>query len=103
MRFFLFRLADGGGYGGGRGDLRLAGRAGKEAWRMAVLWEELTEAERTALKRMNRGPYPALSPDLAERLIARGLAVRRDSGVGISRQGRELVIAVLLHGRGDAG
>lgn len=70
---------------------------------MAVAWNDLDEAERTALKRMNRGPYPALPEEIGERLIAHGLAVRRDGGVGISREGRELVIAVLLEGRGSAG
>lgn len=67
-----------------------------------VAWSDLDEEERTALKRLNRGPYPALPATLGERLIARGLAVRRDRGVGISREGRELVIAVLLEGRGSA-
>ena len=66
---------------------------------MTVAWDELDEEEKTALRRLNRGPYPALSPALAERLIARGLAVRRERGVGINREGRELVIAALLAGR----
>lgn len=71
---------------------------------MAVGWNDLDEAEKTALKRLNRGPYPALSPDLAARLIARGLAVRRERGVGISREGRELVILTLLEkGGGPEG
>ena len=70
---------------------------------MAVAWSDLDEAEKTALKRMNRGPYPALPEQIGERLIARGLAVRRDGGVGINREGRELVIAVLLEGRGSTG
>ncbi|MFC5386220.1 hypothetical protein ACFPLB_09615 [Aquamicrobium segne] len=59
-------------------------------------WSDLTEEERTALKRMNRGPYPQLTPELAQRLIERGLAVQRENGVGISREGRELVINMLL-------
>lgn len=63
---------------------------------MAVAWTDLTEDERTALKRMNRGPYPQLSADLAQRLIALGLAVERPNGVGISRDGRDLVINTLL-------
>jgi hypothetical protein len=33
---------------------------------------------------------------LAERLIALGLAMERPRGVGISREGRELVINTLL-------
>lgn len=66
---------------------------------MAVAWDELDEDEKTALRRLNRGPYPELAPALAERLIARGLAVRRERGVGINREGRELVIATLLAGR----
>lgn len=70
---------------------------------MAVAWSDLDEEEKTAMKRMNRGPYPALPPELGQRLIARGLAVRREGGIGISREGRELVIAVLLEGRGSAG
>jgi hypothetical protein len=66
---------------------------------MAIGWDELTEEERTALKRMNRGPYPALSEELAERLISLGLAQRRASGVGINREGRQLVIDTLLAAR----
>ncbi|RUM99138.1 hypothetical protein EET67_05770 [Pseudaminobacter arsenicus] len=66
---------------------------------MAINWEELGEEERTALKRMNRGPYPALSEALAERLISLGLAERRASGVGINREGRQLVIDTLLAAR----
>jgi hypothetical protein len=68
---------------------------------MAIGWEELTEEERTALKRMNRGPYPALSEELGERLISLGLAQRRTSGVGINREGRQLVIDTLLAARED--
>lgn len=64
-----------------------------------INWSDLADDERTALKRLNRGPYPGLSPDLAQRLIALGLAVERDSGVGISRGGRELVINTLLTAR----
>lgn len=61
-----------------------------------IAWTRLTDDERTALKRMNRGPYPGLPADLARRLIALGLAVERQNGVGISREGRELVINALL-------
>ena len=61
-----------------------------------VDWADLSDDERTALKRLNRGPYPALPSDLAQRLIARGLAVQRENGIGISRDGRELVINTLL-------
>ena len=68
---------------------------------MAVRWDDLTKDEQTALKRMNRGPYPALAPTLAERLILLGLAVERPGGVGISRAGRELVINTLLAARDD--
>ena len=63
---------------------------------MPIEWADLTEDERTALKRMNRGPYPNLERQLAERLISLGLAVERPRGVGISREGRELVINTLL-------
>jgi hypothetical protein len=68
---------------------------------MIVSWENLTLEEQTALKRMNRGPYPALSKSMAERLICLGLAVERPNGVGISREGRELTIGALLAGRRD--
>jgi hypothetical protein len=66
---------------------------------MAVNWEDLAEDEQTALKRMNRGPYPALSEALAARLISLGLAERRPSGVGINRAGRQMVIDTLLAAR----
>lgn len=68
---------------------------------MTIGWNELSEEERTALKRMNRGPYPQLPEELAERLMALGLAQRRASGVGISREGRQLVIDKLLGARED--
>lgn len=68
---------------------------------MTVMWDDLGEEEKIALKRMNRGPYPGLSKSLAERLISRGLAEERPQGVGISRAGRELVIATLLGARPD--
>lgn len=64
-----------------------------------IAWTELTDDERTALKRLNRGPYPQLSAVLAQRLIVLGLAVERPGGVGISRDGRELVINSLLAAR----
>jgi hypothetical protein len=66
---------------------------------MAVAWDDLNEDERTALKRMNRGPYPELSAELGQRLVALGLAVHRPSGTGVSREGRELVINTLLSAR----
>jgi hypothetical protein len=66
---------------------------------MPIEWADLSEDERTALKRMNRGPYPDLDGQLAERLISLGLAVERPRGVGISREGRELVINTLLSAR----
>lgn len=59
-------------------------------------WEDLSADEQTALKRMNRGPYPALSKDLAARLIVLGLAEERPAGTGINRAGRELVINHLI-------
>ena len=68
---------------------------------MAVNWTDLDESEQTALKRLNRGPYPELQADMAERLIAHGLAERRPRGVGINRDGRELVISTLLNHRLD--
>ena len=64
-----------------------------------IAWDELTEDERTALKRMNRGPYPALTETMGRRLIDLGLAVSRSNGVGISRAGRELVINTLIEAR----
>jgi hypothetical protein len=67
---------------------------------VTVDWSDLTPEEQTALKRMNRGPYPDLAKPMAERLIALGLAQERPRGVGISREGRELVIGVLLDGQG---
>ncbi len=70
---------------------------------MPIAWTDLSDEERTALKRLNRGPYPALAGALAERLIALGLAQARPSGVGISRAGRELVIDTLLGARDDPG
>ncbi|WP_417417958.1 hypothetical protein [Hoeflea sp.] len=66
---------------------------------MSVTWSDLDENEQTALKRLNRGPYPALEPSMAERLIALGLVERRPRGIGINRAGRELVIGVLLNQR----
>ncbi|BCG97949.1 hypothetical protein MesoLj131a_68130 (plasmid) [Mesorhizobium sp. 131-2-1] len=68
---------------------------------MTVIWDDLTEEERTALKRMNRGPYPSLSKALAERLVFLGLAEARLGGTGINRAGRELVIGTLLSARRD--
>ena len=64
-------------------------------------WNDLTADEQTALKRMNRGPYPALARDMAARLIHLGMAVERPTGVGISRAGRELVIEYLLGTRAE--
>ncbi|MBN9076881.1 MAG: hypothetical protein BGN87_08900 [Rhizobiales bacterium 65-79] len=66
---------------------------------MPIEWTDLSEDERIALKRMNRGPYPNLDSRIAERLIAHGLAVERPRGIGISREGRELVINALLAAR----
>lgn len=64
-----------------------------------VAWDNLTEAEQTALKRMNRGPYPGLTEEMGARLVSLGLAVTRPDGIGISRRGRELVINTLLAAR----
>jgi hypothetical protein len=66
---------------------------------MTVRWGDLTEEEQTALKRMNRGPYPALSKELAERLAFSGWRRKRPHGTGINRAGRELVINTLLGAR----
>lgn len=66
---------------------------------MTIGWNELTAQEQTALKRMNRGPYPELEPEMAERLITLGLAEARPRGVGINRAGRDLVISTLLAAR----
>jgi hypothetical protein len=66
---------------------------------VTIGWNELTKEEQTALKRMNRGPYPELDKTLGERLIALGLAQERPRGIGISRVGRELVIDTLLAAR----
>lgn len=68
---------------------------------MAVNWSDLDENQQTALKRLNRGPYPALEPVMADRLIALGLVEQRPRGIGINRAGRELVIGVLLAQRED--
>ena len=73
--------------------------ADRSTFATSVTWDDLAEEERTVLKRMNRGPYDGVPPEMAERLTTLGLAVRRDDGIGISRLGRELVIARLLHGR----
>tara|TARA_R110002020_G_scaffold456465_1_gene672914 strand:- start:24843 stop:25049 length:207 start_codon:yes stop_codon:yes gene_type:complete len=68
---------------------------------LAVNWSDLDENQQTALKRLNRGPYPALEPVMADRLIALGLVEQRPRGIGINRAGRELVIGVLLAQRED--
>jgi len=66
---------------------------------LTVTWSDLDESEQTALKRLNRGPYPTLDPSVAERLMKLGLVERRPRGIGINRAGRELVIGVLLEQR----
>jgi hypothetical protein len=66
---------------------------------MMLDWDDLPTEQKTALRRMNRGPYPELSPQLAKELINLGLAEARPNGVGISRAGRELVIDSLLRTR----
>jgi len=66
---------------------------------VTIGWNELNKEEQTALKRMNRGPYPELDKTLGQRLIALGLAEDRPRGIGINRTGRELVISTLLAAR----
>jgi hypothetical protein len=66
-----------------------------------VGWDDLTEVERTALKRMNRGPHAGVADEVAARLMRLGLAVERPYGIGISRHGRSLVIDTLLEARLD--
>lgn len=82
-----------------RGEQARAADPASPAVAASVAWEDLSEAERTALKRMNRGPYPGLDEATALRLIGLGLAVARPGGIGISRAGRELVIGTLLEAR----
>lgn len=86
---------------GGRARARGETESGSAPVAAPVAWADLPEAERTALKRMNRGPYPGLGAELGQRLVALGLAVIRPDGVGISRAGRELVIGALLDARRD--
>jgi len=79
-----------------------AGGAEASSARPATMrWSDLSADEQTALKRLNRGHYPGLDEGTAGRLLALGLAARRADGVGISRAGRELVIATLLAARQD--
>jgi len=75
--------------------------ADREIDAITIGWGDLTPDEQTALKRMNRGPYPALPPVLGARLVALGLAAERPAGIGISRAGRELVINALLAARAE--
>jgi hypothetical protein len=70
---------------------------------VTIEWKDLSEEEKTALKRMNRGPYPELDPALGERLVGLGLAENRPRGIGINRTGRELVIGTLLAARDRDG
>lgn len=63
---------------------------------IAVGWGDLDSAERTALKRLNRGHGTKINDEVLRRLIDLGLAIPRPSGIGITRIGRELVIARLL-------
>jgi hypothetical protein len=62
-------------------------------------WNDLSKEEQTALKRLNRGPYPELDKTLGQRLIELGLVEDRPRGIGINRAGRELVIGTLLAAR----
>ncbi len=64
---------------------------------------DISEAERTALKRLNRGPYPGLDETVGLRLVDLGLAASRPGGIGISRIGREMVINMLLDSRQKEG
>lgn len=66
---------------------------------MDISWQDLTDDERTALKRMNRGPYQDIRLEMGQRLVALGLAEMRANGIGISRAGREMVINALLGAR----
>lgn len=66
---------------------------------MTIDWDDLASAEKTALRRLNRGPYPELPRELGERLVFLRVAEERPTGVGISRFGRELVIDSLLRAR----
>lgn len=68
---------------------------------MPVVWKDLQSDLQIALRRLNRGPYPGLSDEVAARLVALGLAELRANGVGINRAGRELVINALLEARRD--
>jgi hypothetical protein len=75
---------------------------GRKETKVTTGWKDLTKEEQTALKRMNRGPYPELEKTLGQRLIALGLAEERPRGIGINRAGRELVIGTLLAARDAA-
>jgi hypothetical protein len=75
---------------------------GRKEAKVTTGWNDLTKEEQTALKRMNRGPYPELEKILGQRLIALGLAEERPRGIGINREGRELVIGTLLAARDAA-
>jgi hypothetical protein len=72
---------------------------GRKETQVTTGWNDLTKEEQTALKRMNRGPYPELEKALGQRLVALGLAEERPRGIGINRAGRELVIGTLLAAR----
>lgn len=73
------------------------------AYEIPIGWSDLSEAERTALKRLNRGPYPGLDETVGLRLVDLGLAASRPGGIGISRIGREMVINMLLDSRQKEG
>lgn len=66
---------------------------------MMLQWDDLPVDHKTALRRMNRGPYSELSDKLGRELIELGLAEMRSTGIGISRAGRELVMKSLLRVR----
>jgi uncharacterized protein YeaO (DUF488 family) len=80
------------------GGLAVPGRMVKGAPNL-IAWDKLNDEQRTALKRMNRGPSAKTDDDTIAGLLALGLVERRASGVGISRTGRELVIDALLRAR----
>jgi hypothetical protein len=62
-------------------------------------WSDLGEDEKSALKRLNRGPYPDMPEAMQARLMALGLVQETRHGLRISREGREMVIAALLGAR----
>jgi hypothetical protein len=62
-------------------------------------WTELGKEEQSALKRLNRGPYPDMPEAMRGRLMELGLMQETRHGLRISREGREMVITALLAAR----